>query len=106
MPVCHRPVGTQERSAIASHVLAQLQQGADFADRVAPPDTICRPVLIRGRKINLHKLNREKVRFRGFQLTIRVGRCKNLNNLVGALSEDRLTDVDFLITDTFTESQS
>lgn len=81
------PLELKSGSAVASHVSAQLQQGADFADRVAPPDTICRPVLKRGGKINLHKLNRQKVIFRGFQLTIRVGRCKNLNNLAGALSE-------------------
>ena len=81
------PLELKSGSAIASHVSAQLQRGADFADRVAPPDTICRPVLIREGKINLHKLNRKKVRFRGFLLTIRVGRCRKLNNLAGALSE-------------------
>ena len=82
------PLELKSGSAIASHVSAQLQQGADFADRIAPRDTICRPVLMRGGKINLHKLNREKIRFRGLSLTIRVGRCKRQNNLAEALSQE------------------
>ena len=79
------PLELKSGSAIAAHVSAQLQQGADFADRVAPPETGCLPVLMRRGKINLHKLNREKIEYRGLQLTIRVGRCNKLNNLSDVL---------------------
>ena len=44
------PLELKSGSAIASQVSAQLQQGAEFADRVAPPDTICRQSLYVGER--------------------------------------------------------
>lgn len=64
----------------------QLQGGADFAANFAPSGTICCPVLIHGKRINLRELNRAKVQFRGQLITIKKGRCNHSGNLAEALS--------------------
>lgn len=80
------PLELKSGRADVSTVSEQLQQGADFAADFAPANAICRPVLIRGKRINLRELNRAKVRFRGHLLTIRMGRCNRAGNLAHALA--------------------
>ena len=80
------PLELKSGWAYPDPVSEQLQGGADLADRFAPCDAVCRPVLLRGRGINLRKLNRAKVQFRGRQMTIRTGRCNRARNLERALS--------------------
>jgi hypothetical protein len=85
------PIELKNGDVDASEVLAQLQQGAHFADRFAPKDrdSICRPILIHGpgiHKSQQKKLNRAKVRFRGTDSTIERGRCDRPRNLANALS--------------------
>jgi len=85
------PVELKRGKFSASEASEQLQRGADFVDRVVPKsvNTLCSPVLFRGRK-RIHEkqlkvLNRSKVRFRGKQLTIRIARCDQPGNLALAL---------------------
>ena len=60
--------------------------GADFAAYFAPANAVCRPVLIRGKRINLRELNQAKVHFRDRRITIRTERCNRAGNLGRALS--------------------
>ena len=80
------PLELKSGRAEVSHVSMQLQGGADFAARFAPANTICYPVLIRGKRINLEKLNRAKVQFRGRRMTIGTARCNRPGNLERALA--------------------
>lgn len=79
------PLELKSGRAEVSHVSAQLQRGADFAARFAPPDAICRPVLIHGKRISLKELNRAKVLFRNRRMTIGTARCNRAGNLTQAL---------------------
>lgn len=74
----------------ASTVHAQLQQGADFALRIALPgiNSECQPILFHGKRIHPKQrrtLNRLKVTFRGRQLTVKTARCSKRGNLALAL---------------------
>ena len=80
------PLELKSGWAYPEPVSEQLQGGADFADRFAPCNAVCRPVLLRGRGINLRKLNRAKVQFRGRQITIGTAHCNSLRNLDRALA--------------------
>ena len=80
------PMELKSGRADVSHVSVQLQGGADFAARFAPANTICYPVLIHGKRINLDELSRAKVRFRGRQMAIRARRCNRARNLERALT--------------------
>lgn len=71
----------RSRAAIMSAPL-----GADFAAYFAPANAVCRPVLIRGKRINLRELNQAKVHFRDRRITIRTERCNRAGNLGRALS--------------------
>lgn len=79
----------------ATAVAGQLQQGAEFADRLVQghsgPKFICHPILFHGKGIHEKErksLNRAKVRFRGRQLTIKTARCGRPRNLAGVLPEE------------------
>ena len=80
------PLELKSGRADVSHVSVQLQGGADFAARFAPANTICYPVLIHGKRINLEKLSRAKVKFRGRHMAIRTDRCNRPGNLAQALA--------------------
>ena len=80
------PLELKSGRAEVCHMSTQLQNGADFAARFAPANTICYPVLIHGKRISLEKLNRAKVQFRGRQMTIVTGRCNRSWNLERALA--------------------
>ena len=80
------PLELKSGWAYPEPVSEQLQQGADFAARFAPWNAVCRPVLLRGKGINLWKLNRAKVQFRGRQMAIRARRCNRARNLERALT--------------------
>ena len=80
------PLELKSGWAYPEPVSDQLQGGADFAARFAPCNAVCRPVLLRGKGINLWELNRAKVKFRGQPMTIKVGRCNRARNLDRALA--------------------
>lgn len=68
----------------------QLQAGAAFADRFAPPrpDIDCRPILFHSNDLGRQQraaLGRHKIEFRGRSLTIRTARCDRQGNLAAAL---------------------
>ena len=74
----------------ASEAHGQLQQGANFAMRVALQgiDSVCHPILFYGKRIHqkqLRTLNRLKVSFRGQRLTVKIARCNRPGNLALAL---------------------
>lgn len=74
----------------ASEVHEQLQQGANFAIRVALQgiESECLPMLFYGKRIHpkqLRALNRLKVIFRGQRLTVKIARCNRPGNLALAL---------------------
>lgn len=74
----------------ASDAHEQLQQGANFADCMAPKafESSCRPILFHGKGIHpkqLKTLNRLKVNFRGRKLTVKLARCNRPKNLALAL---------------------
>jgi len=74
----------------ASEVHRQLQQGANFALRVAlrGMESKCIPVLFHGKGIHpkqLRTLNRLKVSFGGQRLTIMIARCNRRGNLANSL---------------------
>ena len=81
------PLELKSGRADITHVSKQLQQGANFAAAFAPGNTICQPVLIHGKRINLRALNRAKVLFRDRPMTIRTARCNSAGNLAHALSQ-------------------
>ena len=68
---------------------AQLQQGADFADRYLPRGikTICVPILFhKGLSTFAHRaLQKGKVRFRGTNMTVETTRCDINRNLATIL---------------------
>jgi len=68
---------------------AQLQQGADFANRYVPTGckTICVPILFHKglSKIAHRALQKHKVRFRGTQMTVEPTRCGDKRNLAAKL---------------------
>ena len=77
----------------ASEASEQLRQGAVFADRFTPKNSLvsCRPVLFHGKGIHPKQrktLNRAKVLFRGLKLTIKTERCNRPRNLARALGDD------------------
>ncbi len=89
------PMELKSGGVDASEVSAQLQRGAEFAERFAPSAfrSICHPVLFHGKSIHPKQrktLNRTKVRFRGRQLTIKTARCNQPRNLARALGDDVL----------------
>lgn len=74
----------------ASEVHGQLQQGANFAVRVAlrGMESKLIPVVFYGKRIHpkqLRTLNRLKVNFRGQRLTIKIARCNRRGNLANSL---------------------
>ncbi len=74
----------------ASEVHEQLQQGANFAVRVAlrGMESKLIPVVFHGKRIHskqLRTLNRLKVSFRGQRLTIKIARCNRRGNLANSL---------------------
>ena len=74
----------------ASEVHEQLQQGTNFAIRVALQgiESDCLPILFYGKRIHpkqLRTLNRLKVIFRGQRLTVKIARCNRPGNLALAL---------------------
>ncbi len=74
----------------ASAIQEQLQQGANFATRVALKgmESILIPVLFYGKRIHqkqLRTLNRLKVDFRGQRLTIKIARCSRRGNLANSI---------------------
>ena len=80
------PLGIKSGWAYPEPVFKQLQGGADFADRFAPCNAVCRPILLSGKGINQGALNRVKVQFRGRQMTIGPARCNRARNLERALA--------------------
>ena len=68
---------------------AQLQQGANFADRYVPRgcQTICVPILFhKGLSTFAHRvLQKRKVRFRGANMTVETTRCDANRNLAAVL---------------------
>ena len=87
------PIELKSGAVDISKVANQLRQGVKFVDRVvAGAEPMCRPVLVHGNRIHpreLKTLNREKIRFRGQDLTIKTARCGRPKNLASAL---QLTD--------------
>ena len=84
------PMELKSGDVDASDAFDQLQQGAEFAERLTTTAfrSICRPVLLHGKGIDKYqykKLNRSKVRFRGKKLTIKMDRCGSPKNLARAL---------------------
>lgn len=83
------PIELKSGAVDISKVSDQLRQGVEFVDRlVAGVDPRCRPVLVHGNRIHpkeLKTLNREKIRFRGQDLTIKTARCGRPKNLASAL---------------------
>ncbi len=84
------PAELKSGNVDASGVHEQLQQGANFALRVAlrGMDSKCIPVLFHGKGIHpkqLRTLNRLKVSFRGQRLTIKIARCNRRENLADSL---------------------
>lgn len=74
----------------ASQVHEQLQQGSNFAVRVAlrGMESKLIPVVFHGKRIHpkqLRALNRLKVSFRGQRLTIKIARCNRRGNLANSL---------------------
>ena len=80
------PLELKSGWAYPEPVSEQLQGGADFADRFAPCNAVCRPVLLRSRGVNLDALNRVKVKFRGRKMTIGTAHCNRGRNLRRALA--------------------
>ena len=85
------PIELKSGHVDASEVARQLRRGVDLVNRFAPPDARlrCRPLLIHGRGLHRKqrkKLSREKIRFRGQDLTIETTRCGRPRNLARALS--------------------
>ena len=84
------PMELKGGSVDASEAHGQLQEGANFATRVALQgiDSVCHPILFYGKRIHqkqLRRLNRLKVSFRGQQLTVKIARCSRAGNLALAL---------------------
>ena len=85
------PIELKSGDVDASKASKQLQQGATFADRVAPDgsEIVCLPILFHGKGMHPQQrkvLNRTKVVFRGRRLTIKTARCGRPGNLAQALS--------------------
>jgi len=85
------PIELKSGGVDASKAAQQLQTGADFAHRFAPPGARlkCRPILIHDRSLDRQErktLNRAKIRFRGRHLTIVTARCGRPGNLASALT--------------------
>ena len=84
------PMELKGGSVDASEAHGQLQEGANFATRVALQgiDSVCHPILFYGKRIHqkqLRRLNRLKVSFRGQQLTVKIARYSRAGNLALAL---------------------
>lgn len=84
------PIELKSGRVGVSDALKQLQQGAAFAERFVPEasEAACRPVLFHGSGIHRtdrSRFNREKIRFRGVDVTVKTGRCDRTRNLAGAL---------------------
>ena len=84
------PIELKGGNVDASEAHGQLQEGANFATRVALQgiDSVCHPILFYGKRIHqkqLRRLNRLKVSFRGQQLTVKIARCSRAGNLALAL---------------------
>lgn len=84
------PIELKSGKADSSEAVKQLQGGAKFAEQVGqlPPNAVCRPVLIHGRGLHraqLKTLGRNKVVFRGYNLTVMTARCGEPRNLASAL---------------------
>ena len=85
------PMELKSGDVDASKVVAQLQAGAEFADRADrySSKSTCRPILFHGGRLHRkqrNELNRIKVRFRGQDLTIGTARCGQRDNLANVLS--------------------
>lgn len=88
------PIELKSGAVDISKVVDQLRQGVKFVDRLIAggADPVCRPLLMHGNRIHpkeFKTLNREKIRFRGQELTIKTARCGRRKNLASAL---QLTD--------------
>ncbi len=84
------PIELKSGRVDVSHAVEQLQEGAAFAEQFSPEETevICRPILFHGKRIHrkdLSTINRNKVRFRGVPLTVKISRCNKPRNLADAL---------------------
>ena len=84
------PIELKSGTVDVSHALGQLRVGAAFAERFSPKDceVICRPILFHGKRIHpkdRSTLNRNKIRFRGVDLTVKTSRCNRSRNLAEAL---------------------
>ena len=78
----------------ATPISEKLQAAACFAERMIPESCypVCQPILFHSgnlHKVQLQELNKEKVRFRGAQLTIQMAKCGQPDNLANALSDKR-----------------
>ena len=85
------PIELKSGGVDASQAVDQLRAGAAFADRVSPSAerTECRPILFHGGRIHRAQrtvLAREKVNFRGREVTVKTARCGQTGNLASALS--------------------
>ena len=85
------PIELKSGAVDASTAAEQLQQGAMFANDVAPDrsETVCCPILFHGKSIHPSQrkvLNRAKVLFRGRRLTIKTARCNRPRNLAQVLA--------------------
>ena len=89
------PIELKSGGVDISKVSEQLRQGVKFVDRLlAGAEPMCRPVLVHGNRVHpkeLKTLNREKIRFRGRDLTIKTARCGRPKNLASALQLTRQT---------------
>lgn len=79
----------------ASTASEQLQRGAELAEHFTPNNiavgAVCHPILFHGKRIHekaRKALNREKVQFRGRQLTIKTARCGRPGNLANVLTRE------------------
>lgn len=85
------PVELKSGRVDVSDAVEQLQKGAAFAERFAPKASgaVCTPILFHGSRLHrkdLSTLNSKKIRFRGMDLTVKVGRCNRPRNLANALA--------------------
>ena len=84
------PMELKSGNVDASEAHGQLQQGANFAARVALQgiESVCHPILFYGKRIHqkqLRTLNRLKVSYRGQRLTVKIARCNRPGNLALSL---------------------
>ena len=87
-PLLAAPVELKSGRPDVSEAIEQLQGGANFADRFAPSNADCLPVLFHGGSVHKKErkvLDRTKIKFRGRKLTVKTARCGRPRNLANVL---------------------